>query len=99
MSAPATTHDLRCAELRDPLPSGPAPERCTCRPRNVVHLGTSRMCGFCGGLPEFQVGPDERACRAHVGDVLAHFYETGWDGFAPATVVPVAPIRTGGGAA
>lgn len=50
-------------------------------------------CPVCGAAAEFQIGPGKRACRVHVGDVLAHFYENGWDGFAPATVTPLAGAR------
>lgn len=96
MTAPATTHDLRCAELRDPLPSGPVAERCTCRPRNVVHLGTSRMCAVCAGLPDWQVGTALRACDRCLPGVLADFYAHDYDGFTPAVV---APIRAPRGAA
>lgn len=98
MSAPATTHDLRCAELRDPLPSGPAPERCTCRSRNVVRLAAfnPRSCVVCGDVAApYQVTPDSRSCREHLADVVDHHLDD-WDGFAPITV---ARTSTYGGAA
>jgi hypothetical protein len=60
----------------------------------VVPLSRSRAvaCPICQGRADWQVGPSERACSAHLGDVLTHVYATTYDGFAPPVVVPLRPI-------
>lgn len=49
-------------------------------------------CAVCEGSPAWQVGPNLRACHAHLGFILLAAYQEE-DGFAPP--VP-SPVRLGG---
>ncbi|CAA9365051.1 MAG: hypothetical protein AVDCRST_MAG68-5111 [uncultured Gemmatimonadetes bacterium] len=56
----------------------------------------ARLCAICAGPPTWQVGPDDRACSTHIGAVLDLYFRdrSRWDGWLPATVVP---LRSRGG--
>lgn len=93
MSAPTTSHDLRCVQASSPDLSVP----CTCSRGSVLRLPVRvGTCAFCGGPADFRIDRDTAACEAHVGSVLRHYFETSWDGWQPCAVTP---IRTAGGAA
>lgn len=94
MSAPTARHDLRCGVFQ----AG----SCSCRdsqgftrrePATVVPLSPyrARACPVCEQPAVFQVGPDDVACIAHAGPVLAHLFEAGWDGWLPIAVTPLNP--------
>ena len=94
MSAPATSHDLRCGALTDPsIP-------CNCaRGAAVVRLpvGNVRDCLMCGRLPAWEIRSADvrgdrrvdRSCRACLDPVLDSICRDRWDGFAPITVTPL----------
>lgn len=89
MTASAVGHALSCARLSVPTAV------CECRgavPR--LPVGGSRQCAFCGEPPSYQVGPEDRACREHLREVLDLYFRDRWDGWQPATV---APLRSRGG--
>lgn len=85
MTAPATSHDLRCVQASSPDLSVP----CTCSRGSVLRLPVRpdpSRCVMCGGIPAWLVNGTDRSCSADLVSVLDDIYLDRWDGFAPITV-------------
>lgn len=92
MTAPATSHDLRCPALNGADPGVP----CMCaRGASVVRLpvGNVRACVMCGRSPVWEINRSSRSCSRCLADAVSEFYAHDYDGLIPCVV---APLPTGG---